>query len=203
MSGLFISFEGIDGAGKSTHIARLQAHLEAAGRSVCLTREPGGTALGEAVRDWVLHQRMQVTTELLLMFAARAEHVAAVIRPALAAGQVVLCDRFTDASRAYQGGGRGVPKERLEMLASWAEDGVRPGLTVLFDVPPQVSRQRLAGLKTPDRFEQEQQAFFERVRAAYLDLAAAEPDRFVVLDASQPLDEVSAALIVAVDARLS
>jgi len=202
VSGLFISFEGIDGAGKSTHIARLQEHLRALGRDVCLTREPGGTPLGESIREWVLHQPVDTVTEVLLMFAARAEHLDKVIRPALQAGHVVLCDRFTDATLAYQGAGRGVDMSFLRALAARVEAGTRPTLTVLFDVPPAVSRERLAGLKTPDRFEQEQQDFFERVRQGYLELAAAEPGRFVVLDASRPLDEVTAALLRAAEARL-
>ena len=202
MSGLFISFEGIDGAGKSTHIARLHEHLRALGRDVCVTREPGGTPLGESIREWVLHQPVDTVTEVLLMFAARAEHLDKVIRPALQAGHVVLCDRFTDATLAYQGAGRGVDMSFLRALAARVEAGTRPTLTVLFDVPPAVSRERLAGLKTPDRFEQEQQDFFERVRQGYLELAAAEPGRFVVLDASRPLDEVTAALLRAAEARL-
>ena len=202
MGGLFISFEGIDGAGKSTHIARLHAHLTAAGHDVCLTREPGGTPLGESVREWVLHQPVDLMTEVLLMFAARAEHLDKVIRPALAVGRIVLCDRFTDATMAYQGAGRGVDTGFLRTLAERVEAGTRPSLTVLFDVPPAVSRARLEGLKAPDRFEREQADFFVRVRQGYLDLASAEPERFVVLDASQPLDAVTAALISAVEARL-
>lgn len=202
MSGVFISFEGIDGAGKSTHIARLHQHLLAQGREVCLSREPGGTPLGESIREWVLQQPLANLTEVLLMFAARAEHLERVIRPALAAGKVVLCDRFTDATMAYQGAGRGVDAALLRLLAEQVEAGTRPVLTVLFDVPPAVSRQRLAGLKTPDRFEREQAAFFERVRQAYLDMALAEPQRFAVLDASQPLDAVTAALLRVVEARL-
>lgn len=202
MSGVFISFEGIDGAGKSTHIARLHQHLLAQGREVCLSREPGGTPLGESIREWVLQQPLANITEVLLMFAARAEHLERVIRPALAAGKVVLCDRFTDATMAYQGAGRGVDAALLRLLAEQVEAGTRPVLTVLFDVPPAVSRQRLAGLKTPDRFEREQAAFFERVRQAYLDMALAEPQRFAVLDASQPLDAVTAALLRVVEARL-
>lgn len=202
MTASFISFEGIDGAGKSTHIARLHEHLLARSTDVCLTREPGGTPLGEAIRGWVLNQGMAIDSEVLLLLAARAEHVAQVIRPALAAGRTVLCDRFSDATLAYQGYGRGVDLARLRQLCGWAESGMRPSLTVLFDVPPEVSRDRLAGLKTPDRFESEQAAFFERVRQGYLALAAAEPERFVVLDATQPLDTVTAQLIAAVDTRL-
>jgi len=202
MAGMFVSFEGIDGAGKSTHIARLQGHLAGLGLDICLTREPGGTPLGESIREWVLHQPVDVVTEVLLMFAARAEHLDKVIRPALASGQVVLCDRFTDATMAYQGAGRGVDMGLLRALADQVEAGTRPALTVLFDVPPAVSRARLEGLKAPDRFEREQQDFFARVRQGYLDLARAEPDRFAVLDASQPMDAVTAALIRAVEARL-
>ena len=202
MAGMFISFEGIDGAGKSTHIARLKQHLADRGHDICLTREPGGTPLGESIRDWVLHQSVDVVTEVLLMFAARAEHLDKVIRPALAAGRVVLCDRFTDATMAYQGAGRGVEMGFLRALAQQVEAGTRPALTVLFDVPPAVSRARLEGLKAPDRFEREQQDFFARVRQGYLDLAQAEPARFVVLDAGQPMDAVTDALISAVEARL-
>jgi dTMP kinase len=202
MAGMFVSFEGIDGAGKSTHIARLKQHLADRGREICLTREPGGTPLGESIRDWVLHQPVDVVTEVLLMFAARAEHLEKVIRPALASGQVVLCDRFTDATMAYQGAGRGVDMGLLRTLADQVEAGTRPALTVLFDVPPAVSKARLEGLKAPDRFEREQQDFFARVRQGYLDLAQAEPGRFVVLDASQPMDAVTEALIHAVEARL-
>jgi len=195
MNGLFISFEGIDGAGKSTHIARLQRHLLARGRSVCLTREPGGTPLGESMREWVLHQPVHPLTEVLMMFAARAEHLDKVIRPALAAGQVVLCDRFTDATLAYQGGGRGFDMGFLRSLAKQVEAGTRPVLTVLFDLPPAIGRIRLQGLKAPDRFEREQQAFFVRVRQAYLDLVREDPDRFMVLDASRPLDQVTAEML--------
>ncbi len=202
MAGMFISFEGIDGAGKSTHIARLQQYLALHGVDICLTREPGGTPLGESIRDWVLHQPVDIVTEVLLMFAARAEHLDKVIRPALAAGRVVLCDRFTDATMAYQGAGRGVETGFLRALADQVEAGTRPALTVLFDVPPAVSKARLEGLKTPDRFEREQQDFFARVRQGYLDLAQAEPDRFVVLDASAPMDAVTDALIRVVEARL-
>ena len=202
MSALFVSFEGIDGAGKSTHIARLQAHLLALGRDVCLTREPGGTPLGESIRDWVLHQPVCTLAEVLLMFAARAEHLDRVIRPALRAGKVVLCDRFTDATLAYQGYGRGTDMPFLHALAAEVQADTRPALTVLFDVTPAVSRARLAGLKAPDRFEQEQEAFFARVRQGYLELARAEPERFVVLDAGKPIDEVTAALLRVVEARL-
>lgn len=202
MRGWFVSFEGIDGAGKSTHIARLHDHLVARGRTVCLTREPGGTPLGESVREWVLHQPVSALTEVLLMFAARAEHLDKVIRPALAAGKVVLCDRYTDATLAYQGGGRGFDMGLLRSLAAAVEGGTRPALTVLFDVPPEVSRARLEGLKTPDRFEREQEAFFVRVRQAYLDLVRAEPQRFAVLDASLPLEKVTEALLQVVEGRL-
>lgn len=202
MGSLFISFEGIDGAGKSTHIARLHQHLAGRGLDVCLTREPGGTPLGESIREWVLHQPVDVVTEVLLMFAARAEHLDRVIRPALLAGRVVLCDRFTDATMAYQGAGRGVDMAFLRALADKVEAGTRPLLTVLFDVPPAVSKARLEGLKSPDRFEREQQDFFARVRQGYLDLAQAEPERFVVLDAGQPMDAVTDALLQAVEARL-
>ena len=202
MPALFISFEGIDGAGKSTHIGRLQQHLAGQGLDVCLTREPGGTPLGESVRSWVLHQPVDPVTETLLMFAARAEHLARVIRPALAAGRIVLCDRFTDATMAYQGAGRGVDRGLLDALAERVEAGTRPALTVLFDVPPAVSKARLEGIKMPDRFEREQLEFFARVREGYLDLARAEPERMVVVDASRPIQAVTDAVIEAVEARL-
>ena len=196
--GRFITLEGVDGAGKSTHAAWLAAAIAARGQRVVATREPGGTALGEALRALLLAQPMTHDTEALLMFAARREHVELVIRPALARGDWVLCDRFTDATYAYQGGGHGVSRARIAELERFVHDDCRPDRTVLFDLPVAVSRQRLAraeaGGRTLDKFEREQDAFFERVRAAYLERAAVEPGRFRVVDSARPLSEVRAEL---------
>lgn len=182
----FITFEGMDGAGKSTQIAHAADWLRARGHVVLLTREPGGTALGEALRALLLHEAMHADTEALLMFAARREHLAQVIEPALARGEWVLCDRFTDASFAYQGGGRGIEVARLEVLETWVQRGLQPGLTLLFDLPCEVAAQRLAASGgDPDRFEREQADFFNRVRTAYLARAAGESQRLRVLDASR------------------
>jgi dTMP kinase len=180
--GRFITFEGIDGAGKSTQLAFLAEHLRAQGRDVVVTREPGGTELGEALRALVLNVDMDPRTETLIMFAARAEHLARVIRPALAAGRWVVCDRFSDATFAYQSGGRELPPEAVESLEHWTHPDLVPDRTLLVDVPPAVAAQRLAAARDADRFEAEQAAFFTRVRAAYLARAAREPDRFAVLD---------------------
>ena len=191
----FITFEGMDGAGKSTQIARAVDWLRARGPVVLLTREPGGTALGEALRALLLHDAMHADTEALLMFAARREHLAQVIEPALARGDWVLCDRFTDASFAYQGGGRGIDVARLEALENWVQRGLQPGLTLLFDLPWEVAAQRLAASGgDPDRFEREQADFFNRVRTAYLARAAGEPQRLRVLDASRSPADVSTQL---------
>jgi dTMP kinase len=180
--GQFITFEGIDGAGKSTQLAFLAEHLRAQGRDVVVTREPGGTELGEALRALVLNVDMDPRTETLIMFAARAEHLAQVIRPALAAGKWVVCDRFSDATFAYQSGGRQLPAEAVESLEHWTHPDLVPDRTLLVDVPPEVAAQRLAAARDADRFEAEQAAFFSRVRAAYLARAAREPQRFVLLD---------------------
>jgi dTMP kinase len=189
--GKFITLEGIDGAGKSTHLAGLGAVLRARGQDVVVTREPGGTALGERLRDLLLAQPMHVDTETLLMFAARREHLAQVIGPALASGRWVLCDRFTDATYAYQGGGRGVAAERILQLERWVEGGMRPDLTLVFDVPAEVARgRRAASASRPDRFEREDPAFFERVRQVYLDRARAEPGRVRIVDGNRAPDEV-------------
>lgn len=191
----FITFEGMDGAGKSTQIARTADWLRAHGHTVLLTREPGGTPLGESLRGLLLHEAMHPDTEALLMFAARREHLAQVIEPALARGDWVLCDRFTDASFAYQGGGRGLDTARLEALEAWVQRGLQPGLTLLFDLPCEVAAQRLAASGgDPDRFEREQSDFFNRVRAAYLARAQADPGRMQVLDAARSPQEVSAQL---------
>ena len=192
--GLFISLEGIDGAGKSTHAAWLKNALVARGRTVVATREPGGTTLGEALRSLLLTHPMTHDTEALLMFAARREHVEQVIEPALARGDWVLCDRFTDATFAYQGGGHGVPRERIVELERFIPANCRPQLTILFDVPIEVSRERLERGRAEghdlDKFEREKYAFFERVRNVYLERAAQEPTRFRVVNAARPLADV-------------
>ena len=188
----FITFEGMDGAGKSTQITHAANWLRTRGESVLLTREPGGTPLGESLRALLLHEAMHPDTEALLMFAARREHLAQVIEPALARGEWVLCDRYTDASFAYQGGGRGIDAARLGVLEQWVQRGMQPGLTLLFDLPCEVAAQRLAvSGGDPDRFEREQADFFNRVRAAYLERATAEAVRIRVIDASASPDMVS------------
>jgi dTMP kinase len=181
--GKFLSFEGIDGAGKSTHITATAGRLRARGLDVVVTREPGGTPLGERLRELLLAEPMHLETETLLMFAARREHVARVIEPALARGAWVVSDRFTDATRAYQGAGRGVSADKIEILARWVHADVNPDLTFLFDLSHAQARERIAGERTLDRFEREQAAFHDRVRERYLGLAAAEPARFRVIDA--------------------
>lgn len=192
--GKFITFEGIDGAGKTTHLTwfreRLEDKLNPVGSAVVTTREPGGTPLGEALRELLLHERMDLETEALLMFAARREHLAQVIEPALARGDWVLSDRFTDATFAYQGGGRGLPRDKLEALERWVQGGFQPDLTVLFDVPPQTASERRGAVRSPDKFESETLAFFERTRAEYLRRAQEAPHRFVVVDATLGIDEI-------------
>jgi len=190
MTGKFITFEGIDGAGKSTHLDWLTQHLRRRGHTVVVTREPGGTPLGEKLREILLSQPMHLETEALLMFAARREHLDKVIRPALNAGKWVVSDRFSDASFAYQGGGRGLDENKLVALEQWVQDGLQPDLTLLFDVPVEVSRQRLANNATLDRFEQEKQEFFQRVRENYLQRARQYARRFRVIDATRSLDEI-------------
>ncbi len=201
MKGIFITVEGGEGAGKSTNLAFIKDYLESRGREVVLTREPGGTPLGERIRDLLLDPdgAMASDTELLLMFAARAEHIAKVIRPALEAGKWVLCDRFTDASYAYQGGGRGIPREHIGVLEQWVQQGLKPDRTLLLDLPIEVGMQRADARGERDRFENEKQAFFERVRACYRDMAAAEPGRYRVIDAERPLAEVQAQIARALD----
>jgi dTMP kinase len=190
---MFITLEGGEGAGKSTNLEFARQWLLRAGRDVVVTREPGGTELGERVREILLHGRelhISAESEMLLMFAARAEHIARVIRPALDAGKIVLCDRFTDATYAYQGGGRGIPAERIAVIEGWVQGKLRPDLTLLFDVPVEDGRRR-AGLRSePDRFEQESNEFFARVQATYRARAASEPGRIRVIDASQSLEKV-------------
>jgi dTMP kinase len=193
--GRFISFEGIDGAGKSTQHAWAVDYLRAQGRTVVATREPGGTPLGEKLRALLLSEPMHLETEALLMFAARREHIAEVIEPALARGDWVVCDRFVDASFAYQGGGRGLDWKKLESLADWVLGDLQPDLTLIFDAPVAVAQQRLhAATANPDRFEQEQAAFFERVRAAYLRIAAENPGRVRLIDATQTQNQINKVL---------
>jgi dTMP kinase len=190
MTGRFISFEGIDGAGKSSHIGRLAEWLKGRGHAVVVTREPGGTPLAEALRDIVLHQPMDAMTEAMLVFAARRDHVQTLIRPALASGSTVLCDRFTDATFAYQGGGRSFDLAVLEQLEAWVQAGLQPDLTLWFDLPPRVAAQRRAAARAADRFEAEDEAFFERVRQGYQRRCQAQPSRFAVLDAERTPEQV-------------
>ena len=211
--GLFISFEGIDGAGKSTHIDALAAAFRAAGRQVTLTREPGGTPLAEKIRALALHEPMDALTEALLMFAARRDHLRQVIVPALARGDVVLCDRFTDATFAYQGGGRGFDWQSLSILELLAQDApalgadfvhktlLQPDLTIWFDIPPAVAAERLAGARVPDRFESQPVAFFDAVRAGYARRAQAQPQRFARINADQPREAVADEVRAALDGR--
>jgi dTMP kinase len=229
MAGLFISFEGIDGAGKSSHIQALaqafrehalaqSGHRHGASPHVLLTREPGGTALSERLRELVLHEPMDLRTEALLVFAARREHIVQVIAPALARGDVVLCDRFTDASFAYQGAGRGLGLEALSTLEQFAQDLstldarwpsnnafdaglLQPHLTLLFEVPPEIAAQRLRSARQPDKFEAQDTAFFQRVAQGYAARVAADPQRFVRINGHQNLDAVRAEVMAAVRAR--
>jgi dTMP kinase len=200
--GKFISFEGIDGAGKSTHIGFVADLLKSRGKTVVSSREPGGTPLGEALREVLLHQTMHLETEALLMFASRREHVAQVIEPALARGDWVISDRFSDASFAYQGGGRGLDVGKLEALEHWVHPHLQPALTLLFDVPLEVARARLDATRTLDKFEQEQTAFFSRARAEYLRRAAQFPERIVVVDSTRSIDETRATLAAHVEKLL-
>jgi dTMP kinase len=195
MQGTLITLEGIDGAGKSSHVGWLAERLRRPGREVVVTREPGGTPAGEKLRDLLLHDPMDVGTETLLVFAARQEHLARVIRPALERGSWVVCDRFTDATFAYQGGGRGFPVAKLETLEDWVQEGLQPDLTLFFDVPVSVGQARLkAAQAVHDRFEREGAGFHERVRAVYLERAARFPRRFRVIDAARSLPEVRKSL---------
>ena len=184
MSGRFISFEGIDGAGKSTHIEPLAQRLRAQGRRVVCSREPGGTALAEQLRELLLHQEMDGVAETLLVFAARRDHLERVIAPALARGDTVLCDRFTDATFAYQGAGRGQDLGMLRTLERWVQDDIRPDLTLWFDVDPSLAAERLAKARASDRFEAEDLAFFERVRSGYAARMREAPARFVRIDSA-------------------
>lgn len=188
--GRFITLEGVDGAGKSTHASWLAEAVRSLGHRVVTTREPGGTPLGETLRGLVLSESMTLNTETLLMFAARCEHVAQVIEPALARGDWVVCDRYTDATYAYQGGGRQLGADRVAVLEQWMQPSLQPDLTWLFDVPLEIARARLADAREPDRFEREGAAFFERTRQAYHARAAAHPNRFRVVDSSRSLDDI-------------
>jgi dTMP kinase len=197
MKGKFITVEGIEGVGKSTNIDFIHALIKASGRNVIITREPGGTPLGEAIRGLLLdpeYTGMNPDCELQLVFAARAEHLAKVVWPAIEAGHWVLCDRFTDATYAYQGGGRGIDTEKIARLEQWVQGDFRPDLTLLLDVPVEVGLERAANRGKPDRFEQEQLTFFERVRQAYLEMVRQHDGRYRVIDASLPLDRVQAQL---------
>lgn len=201
--GRFITVEGGEGVGKTTNLVFIESRLRAADIDVVVTREPGGTALGEEIRGLLLghrHAGMTDDAELLLVFAARAEHLAKVIKPALAAGRWVLCDRFTDATYAYQGGGRGTAASRIAELECWTQGELRPDLTLLLDMPVQQGLERAGVRSAPDRFESEQAAFFERVRNAYLSLAAQQPQRYRIIDTGQLLEAVQAAIGVVIDA---
>lgn len=188
--GKFITFEGIDGAGKSTHIGFVADLLKARGKQVVTTREPGGTSLGEKLRDLLLHEKMHLETEALLMFASRREHIAQVIQPALARGDWVISDRFTDATFAYQGGGRKLSLEKLEVLENWVHPQLQPDLTLLFDVPLEVARARLNASRELDKFEQEKAEFFDATRKEYLRRATQFPERFRVIDSTRTIAQV-------------
>ena len=191
MKGKFITFEGIDGAGKSSHVEWLAQALRLSGRVVHVTREPGGTELGEKLRELLLNEPMHLETETLLMFAARREHLARLIEPALARGEWVVCDRFSDATYAYQGGGRGLDRAKFLALEQWVHADLQPDLTLLFDLPLDVARERIVlANRNLDRFEQERVDFHERVRQAYLERAHASPARFRIIDANQSIDNI-------------
>lgn len=195
VAGKFITFEGIDGAGKSTHIDFVVGWLTSHGKTVVSSREPGGTAVGEKLRDMLLHEKMHLETEALLMFASRREHLAQVIEPALARGDWVISDRFTDASFAYQGGGRGLARAKMEALEQWVHPHLQPDLTLLFDVPLDVARARLDATRTLDKFEQEQATFFAACRGEYLRRAAQFPERMVVIDSTDSIEAIRTGLV--------
>lgn len=203
--GRFVTFEGIDGAGKSSHIEAVAERWRGQGLEVVRTREPGGTPLAESLRELVLHRSMDALTEAMLIFAARRDHLQQCIEPALARGAVVLCDRYTDATFAYQGAGRGFDLAVLSALESWvqaAPGGLRqPDLTLWFDLDPAVAARRVAAARTPDRFEQQDEAFFRRVRDGYQSRAAAAPERFARIDAAQPREHVAAQIVAVLQDR--
>ena len=201
MTGRFISFEGIDGAGKSTQIAAISKWFRQRGDEVLLTREPGGTPLAEELRAMVLNRAMDPLTELLLIFAGRRDHLQTHILPALAAGKTVLCDRFTDSSFAYQGGGRGLPLTVLEPLADWVQQGTEPELTLWFDLPPALAAERRANAREADRIEAQQLDFFERARQGFARRAEAAPQRIVRIDASRSPEDVWAQVVSVLEAR--
>jgi dTMP kinase len=200
--GKFITFEGIDGAGKSTHIGFVTDYLTSHGKTVVSSREPGGTPLGEKLRDLLLHEKMHLETEALLMFASRREHIAQVIEPGIERGDWVLSDRFTDASFAYQSGGRGMDRAKMEALEQWVHPHLQPDLTLVFDVPLEVARQRLDATRTLDKFEQEQSDFFSRCRNEYLRRAAQFPDRIAVIDSTRSIEETRADITRALESLL-
>lgn len=200
--GRFITFEGIDGAGKSSQITAVVERLRARGVVVDQSREPGGTPLGERLRELLLHEPMHLETEAMLMFAARREHLAARVLPALEAGAWVVCDRFSDATYAYQVGGRGLAAEKFSALEAWVHPGFQPDLTLIFDLPPEIAAGRIASTGVdPDRFEREQRGFFVRVRAAYLDRARQAPERIRVIDANRPPEQIRAEIEALIDER--
>lgn len=200
--GKFLTVEGIDGAGKSTHIGFVTQFLQERGKTVVSSREPGGTPLGEKLRELLLHEKMHLETEALLMFASRREHMAQVIEPALDAGSWVLSDRFTDASFAYQSGGRGLERSKMEALEAWVHPHLQPDMTLLFDVPLEVARERLDATRSLDKFEREQGEFFARCRAEYLRRAEQFPGRFVVIDSTRSIAETQVRISEALEKLL-
>ena len=198
MKGKFITFEGVDGAGKSTHIDEVISFLESQKIAVKRTREPGGTKLGEKLRELLLHDEMDPETETLLMFAARRQHIAEVIKPALDEGVFVVSDRFTDATYAYQYGGKQVAYSKIQTLEAWVHPDLKADLTLLFDLPVEISIDRLKKNRTPDKFEKESEAFFNRLRNVYLDLARQHPNRYKIINANQPIETVSRDVIEAI-----
>lgn len=201
MSGRFITLEGIDGAGKSTHMSALAEQLSVTGKPVVCTREPGGTPLAERLRAMVLHSQMDPLCETLLLFAARRDHLLQLIEPALARGDTVLCDRFTDASFAYQGGGRGIDIDLLSQLERWVQGARQPDLTFWFDISPEHAAARRVRVRGADRFEQQDRSFFDRVREGYVRRVAAAPQRYVRIDASQPPETVWSQIVASLEAR--
>ena len=198
IKGKFITFEGVDGAGKSTHIDEVISFLESQKIAVKRTREPGGTKLGEKLRELLLHDEMDPETETLLMFAARRQHIAEVIKPALDEGAFVVSDRFTDATYAYQYGGKQVAYSKIQTLEAWVHPDLKADLTLLFDLPVEISIDRLKKNRTPDKFEKESEAFFNRLRNVYLDLARQHPNRYKIINANQPIETVSRDVIEAI-----